>query len=149
MPRYMPQFLFDGCAVSVAMYYDPEDSVDISTPITLVLNQYQKDYEDDQYLEKDLAIAATGIYEFVVGYFSRPEFSEVTPERLISAFKQLRWLASNYEINGKKKRKKLFGGTLFNSDKEYFTGRAYTSVTNIEAFHNGTVEGIFPISDEI
>ena len=47
---------------------------------------------------------------------------------------------------GKKKRKKLLGGTWFTRSKSRNPNRAKDSLRNMIIYHSGTINGLFPIA---
>ena len=139
MARYMPQRVFDCCAIFVAKcYYD--DEVDESDIIAKLVGSYQNAYVDDRELLNDIDEAAKKVLELV-----RTAFPD---KSLYSVFEQLSFLSEKYELDGRKRRRKILGGTMFNKEKQYNTERVKECVKNVLVYHTGTMTGFFPLKDD-
>src|SRR5688572_19158230 len=76
MGRYMPQQLFDMCAVSAAKI-----SALSGEPIEFVAEQlantYQRDYQDEN-LSQDISAAASNVKTFVIKFLSKKHWQQLS-----------------------------------------------------------------------
>lgn len=137
MARYMTQVLFNTCSIVAAKcHYD--DEVEL---ISELVGSYQGAYMDDTELLNDIEDAAKKVLELV---------RKAVPDRdLHPVFIHLRVLAENYELDGRKRKRKILGGTFFNKERRYNRGRVKECVRDVLVYHTGSMTGFFPLYDWI
>lgn len=139
MARYMPQELFEMCAVSVARWHlESNKERSIEELSKLISSQYEGDYANDGF-EKQIADAAQDIIRTLDSQFST--------EEMPAALRQMQYCIKNFHPNGKRKRKRFFDGTWFRADKKSgATDRVERCVKDIFIYHVGAMTGIIPLA---
>lgn len=133
----MTQQYFDMAAVVVAQVAvftgKTEEQVfeEIMTS-TLVKRAY-----DDTLESAEVVKSAKRIREILKEFFPIEETSE--------NFTQLKFCVRNYKPDGRKRRKRLFGGTKFNYEKSPINNLAENCVTNMTCYVFNTYSGTIPI----
>ena len=136
MASYMPQHVFDVCVITaVKIHTMTGDSLD--HVCAQICKSYQRSYPDDANFEREMEETSGQVLEMM-----RSQFED---EQLPSAMTQIQFCITNYELNGKKKRKRLLGGTWFTRSKSRSPDRAKDCLRNVMVYHTGTVTGMFPI----
>jgi len=107
MGKYMPNDLFNLCAITVAKlsHVSEQPSAVFAQELW---NGYISDYPDDDVVE-DWIKASEAVQEILS--------ETVESENLPSVYTQLQFCFEKFNSDGTPKRKKLFGGTLFNKQK--------------------------------
>lgn len=133
MGRYMPQQLFDMCAVSAvkisALSGEPIESV-----AEQLANTYQPDYQDE-----DISAAASNVKTFVVKFLSK--------EALAASLTQFQFCIKHYTSDGKKRPLRL-GGTFFNKEKQQLPDKVATCLSDIAAYYFLVIGGAIRIAPE-
>lgn len=130
MNSYMPQDVFNVCAVTAALH----ESVSIEDFAKQISDVYRQRYIDDGFNE-DIITAAYNVVELMKTAFPG---KKVTP-----AILQIQYCIDNYHPNGKKKS--FLRGQLFNKQMTPLPNRVTQCRTDVMTFHFGTLAGTFPI----
>lgn len=137
MASYMPQDLFDMAMVTAVKIHmmtgDPLGQV-----CGQICRSYQNSFPDDADFEREIEETSGKLLEAM-----RSQFKD---EQLSSAMTQLQFCITNYELDGKKKRKRLLGGTWFTRSKSPNPSRAKDCLRNMMVYHTGTMTGMFPVA---
>lgn len=133
---YMPQQLFNMCAVTTAKI-----SVATEQPVEAIALQVTASYTDtykDVHLAEEVAEAASRIAALLKG--TMPDGS------LGGALTQMQFCIKNYSPDGKKLRGKILGGTWFNKEPKPIEDKVGVCFANVAAFHILTINGQVPIA---
>jgi hypothetical protein len=137
MGRYMPQQLFDMCAVSAAkisaLSGEPIESV-----AEQLANTYQRDYQDEN-LSQDISAAASNVKTLVVKFLSE--------EALAARLTQFQFCIKHYKSDGKKRPFRL-GGTFFNREKQQLPDKVATCLSDVAAYYFLVTGGAIRIAPE-
>ena len=137
MASYMPQDVFDMCVVSaVKIHMVSGDS--LGQVCSQICGYYKNSYPHDADFELEIKKTSGKLLEAM-----RSQFED---EQLPPAMTQLQYCITNYELNGKKKRKRLLSGTLFTKTKSRNPNRAKGCLQNMTVYHVGTMTGDFPVA---
>ena len=137
MAGYMPQHVFDVAVVTaVKLHMMTGDSLD--HVCAQICRSYQHSYPDDPDFAREIEETSGKLLEMM-----RSQFKD---EQLPSAMAQIQFCITNYELDGKKKRKRLLGGTWFTRSKSRNPLRAKDCLRNLIVYHTGTMTGMFPIA---
>lgn len=138
MSGYMPQYMFNLCAITAGRLAELSENT-----IEYYGNYFQKQYEndyDDLYLERDIPEAAKAIIAFVE--------KELPNASLPATLTQLQYSVSKYQPNGKKRKKKIFGGTFFNKIEHPPDDRIMECKKEIILYHTLLITGVLPLVPE-
>lgn len=134
MAYYMPQDVFD-MAVATSVKLHVGNGIPVPELLDQIGRPYAKAYPgDDFYGELSDAV------EKILKSFR----SKLEDEQLPSAMTQMQFCLKNFHADGRRKKKRLFGGTLFTRSKEPVPNRVDRCVLNLIKFHAGTEHGLFP-----
>lgn len=137
MASYMPQDLFDMAVVTAIKLHmltgDPLDQM-----CDQICRQYQNSFPDDASMGSEVEESSQQVLKMM-----RSQFKD---EQLSSAMTQLQFCITGYELDGKKKRKRLFGGTWFSRSKSRNPNRVKDCLRNMMVYHTGTMTGMFPVA---
>lgn len=136
MAKFIDQEVFNMCAVSAADISARSDK-SVGEVAAFIASQYEGTYQDVN-LAQDIKIAANKVTEFISGV--------LPPETLAGNLRQMQFCIKNYNLDGTKKRKKLFDGTLFNEVKKENTDKVQDCVVNIATYHMLVIGGSIPIA---
>jgi hypothetical protein len=135
MARYMPQDIFNGCAIFTAMAnYNEQLKKDVPT----IFSRYQNSYKDDKKMFDDVEEASSLVLQ-AVGMHYPEEGSQMVMLRQIFS------LNKYYELDGQKKKNNLLNGTFFNKERRYNGERAKVCAREIMVYIAGTQTGLFPV----
>jgi hypothetical protein len=101
---------------------------------------YKDSFPDDADFEREIQETSGKLLKAM-----RLQFKD---KLLASAMTQLQFCIVNYELDGKKKRKRLLGGTWFTRAKSPNSNRAKDCLRNVTVYHTGTMTGMFPIAPD-
>ena len=135
MASYMPQDVFNMCAVTAAQFNASEGTT-IEKFAKRISDEYRRDYIDDGF-EDDIVLAARNVVKFVESSFPGTKAA--------AAVRQLQYCIKKFHPSGKKKFF-LQGGTIFNKQKVPLPNRVNQCVTDVVVFHLGTLSGTFPLA---
>jgi hypothetical protein len=138
MSKYMTQEIFDMCAVTAAKVGSGTEK-SIEKAADLIAQNYTSTYADTN-LAQDIALAAHKAIKFMED--SLPQGS------MVANCTQLQFCIKEYNPDGKKKRKKLLGGTLFNYEKRPIPDKVKGCITNLLAYHLYILNGNIPMAPE-
>jgi len=109
MPRkYMPQDVFDMGAALIAKLHISTDE-DISILAGKLHENYRHSYIDDG-LQEDWAEAAQTLLTLARGRFSDASV-------LFGLFRHMMFFVREYNLDGSRKRRRIFGGTWFSGER--------------------------------
>ena len=139
MSRYMPQEVFDMCVVSAVKHHmmgrGPLDQV-----CAEICGDYKRSYQDDTRFEFEIKEATQKIMKWC---------RSLCPEEEIApTMTQFQYCLVYHEIDGQKKRKRLFNGTLFNKAKHHNPNRVKDCIRNIGIYYIGSVGSMFPTAPD-
>jgi hypothetical protein len=137
MTSYMPQHLFDMAVVTTVKIHTMTGEP-LSQNCSQICQRYQSSFPDDASIERDLDETSQHLLRMM-----RSQFKD---EQLPAAMTQLQFCITNYELNGRKKRKRLLGGTWFTRSKFPNPNRAKNCLQNIMVYYTGTMTGMFPLA---
>lgn len=135
MPSYIPQYMFNICAVTTAKIA-ASNGKPIREAANLLANNYKKSY-DDINLEDDILTAAINVTEFIK--------SSIPGNSIPGCMTQLQYTIVNFEPSGRKRRKRLFGGTWFNKEKSEIKDKVQQCKINIATYHILLIGGSLPL----
>ena len=136
MDGYMPQDVFNMCAVTAAQYSASEGTT-IEEFAKLISDKYRHHYIDDGY-EEDIVLAARNVVKFIESSFPGTKSA--------AAVRQLQYCIRKFHPSGKKK---FFPqGTILNQQKVPLPNRVSQCVTDVAVFHLGTLSGTFPLAPQ-
>ena len=72
--------------------------------------------------------------------------SHIGDEQLPSSMTQFQYCITTYELDGRNKRKRLFGGTWFTKSKSRNPNREQDCVRNMMIYYTGTMTDRFPVA---
>lgn len=136
MAKFIPQYIFNMCAVTAAKTAASSDRT-IGEAARLLSNNYERSYADRE-LHEDIELAGKEVAEFIK--------SVLPVESFVSNMIQLQYTIVNYEPSGKKRRKKMFGGTWFNKEKSQIPNKVEVCKANIATYHLLLVGGSLPLA---
>lgn len=132
--KYMPQDVFDGCALTVAMAgFSGVNMVDIAKQLS---EDYQKSYDDNDLTEQILEAAGL-LTEAVPRFFE----TEKSAAQLAGACKTLSGAIMKFNVDGTKRRKGLLGGTMFNRAKAEIEDKPKKCLSNVIAYNVAILSG--------
>ena len=136
MASYMPQQLFNMCAVAAAkfslLHGEPIEPVS-----EYVAQQYSHMHRDEHLLE-DIATAAKAILQYL---------RSAGPEHLLlEHLRQMEFCIKHYEPDGRKRPTKLFGGSWFNKEQAPLQDKAKHCVAHILAYNLRVIGGSIPVA---
>jgi hypothetical protein len=135
MPQYITQQLFNMCAVSVVKISSASGQ-SLAEVASQLAETYGGSYGDED-LAGEIALAADQI-----GVFIR----RVLPSSsLVGNLTQLQFCIKHYQPNGKKWPSRLFGGTLFNKEREPRHDKVRQCAANIATYHLLVINGVIPL----
>lgn len=134
MASYMPQRVFNMCAVTAVQYNASEDTT-IEEFAKRIADSYRPYYLDDGY-EEDIVLAARNVAKFIESSFRDTKAS--------AAVRQLQYCIKKFHPNGKKRF--FLQGTIFTQQKTPLPNRVSQCVNDVVVFHLGTLSGKFPIA---
>jgi hypothetical protein len=133
--KYMPQDVFDGCALTVAMA--GFSGVDMANIASQLANDYQKLYNDAGLTEQILE-ASNLLLEAVPHFFE----TEQTDRQLAASCKVLSSAIQKFNVDGSKRRKGLLGGTIFNKEKSEIEDKPQKCLSNVIAYNIAIFSGV-------
>jgi len=137
MVSHMPQHLFDMAVVTaVKMHMITGDC--LGQICGRIFQHYQSSFPDDADLQREIEETSGELLDAM-----RLQFKD---EQLSSTMPQLQYCITNYELDGRKKRKRLLGGTWFTRSKSRNPNRAKNCMRNMMVYHTGTMTGMFPVA---
>lgn len=136
MAGYMTQEIFNMCAVSTAKL-SAASSKTLEEMATLIGNNYKNTYQD-KHLVSDIEFAAKKVIEFMLGV--------LPAETLVGNLTQMQFCIKNYNLDGTKKRMKIFGGTFFAQEKQENTDKVQSCLVNIATYHFLVIRDTIPIA---
>lgn len=136
MANYMPQYLFNICAVTAAKIAVSSDKT-LEEAAQILSDNYKNSY-DDQNLERDISKAAHEVIDFMD--------SALPGSSMTANMTQLQFTIVNFEPDGKKRAKKIFGGTWFNKQKDQIHNKVEQCKVNIATYHLLLVGGSLPLA---
>ena len=136
MGGYMPQRVFEVGAASIAKVHLLK-GISIAESAAALWAQYSTSYIDDG-VEEDLKSAA------VEAIKTLEEMEEPSPIKLLHHFQ---YFTINYDEEGKPRKKKLFGGTLFSRDPQN-KNRKQDFLQRLAAYYAGVRASIMPLAPE-
>ena len=136
MAKFMSQELFDMSAVTAAQIAAVTDH-SIQSAARLIGRQYNSSL-DDINLNIEIADAAGQISSFLK--------NRISTGNIAPACSQLQFSIKSFNLDGTKKRKKIFGGLFFNSEKKQIGNKVENCVKNIISYHSLVVVGALPLA---
>jgi hypothetical protein len=137
MASYMPQDVFDMSIVTIVrLHVSAGNSLD--DLCTMIWQGYERSYRDDVNCKHEMRITSGKLLEMMQTQFKK--------ELIPSVMLQLQFCIVNYEPDGKRRRKKLLGGTFFNRMKSPNPNRSEDCLANMCIYHLGTTSGKFPLA---
>lgn len=127
MSNYMPQYMFNICAVTAAKIANSSDQ-SIEKVSQGLADNYAKSYSDIN-LGKDIATAARDAIDYIQ--------SPIPNSSIPAIMTQLQFSILNYEPDGAVRKKKLLGGTWFNKEKFQIPNKAEKCKLDIIIYHGG------------
>ena len=132
--RYMPQRVFSVGAASIAKMHLLTGK-SIEEVAAMVFASYKDSYIDDG-TEGDWVASAREALKFL-------EENEVpTPAELLNHFQ---YFVENYEPDGSPRKKRIFGGTMFNKAEQNIQ-RKENFLKLLESYYIGARSGIVPLA---
>ena len=135
MTSYMPQDVFNMCAVTAAQNNASEGTT-IEQFAKRVSDEYRRYYIDDGF-EEDIVLAARNVVKFIESSFPGTKAA--------TAVRQLQYCIRKFQPSGKKKFF-LQVGTIFDRQKVPLPNRVSQCVADVVVFHLGTLSGAFPLA---
>ncbi len=135
MASYMPQRVFNMCAVTAVQYSITSEGVTVEEFARQVSDKYRRNYIDDGY-EKDIVLAALKLTSFIESSFPG--------RKAATAVRQLQYCVNKFHPNGK--RRFFSGGTIFNRQRSPLPNRVSQVLKDIVVFHTGSLSGSFPLA---
>jgi len=111
----------------------------IEEATVIIISHYEDTYRDAN-LVQDLETAANKVKEFMLG--------ALPPETLTGNLAQMQFCIKNYNLDGTKKRKKIFEGTFFNKEKKEISNKVENCLANIATYHLLVIGGSIPIASQ-
>ena len=134
MPRYMPQTVFDSLVIhAVKMHVLLEE--DLLKACRDICGHYKNSYYDDTGVGIEIEETSRKLLDW------GKSFGDDYLKFLVF---QLQYCSLTFTPEGKKRRKRLFGGTLFNKDKFRNPDRSKHCLRNMMIYFMGTTSGRFP-----
>jgi hypothetical protein len=134
MASYMPQHVFNMCAVTAVLYNASEDTT-IEEFAKRISDSYRRHYIDDGY-EEDIVLAARNVAKFIESSFPGTKAA--------TSVSQLQYCIKKFHPSGKKRF--FLQGTIFTRQKTPLPSRVKQCVTDVVVFHLGTLSGKFPLA---
>ncbi|MBY0247199.1 MAG: hypothetical protein K2Q17_05980 [Nitrospiraceae bacterium] len=134
MASYMPQHVFNMCAVTAVQFIDSEGTT-IEEFAKRISDSYRRHYIDDGY-EEDIVLAARNIEKFIESSF--PDTKATV------AVRQLQYCIKKFHPNGKKRF--FLQGIIFTQQNSPLSNRVKQCINDVVVFHLGTLSGKFPIA---
>lgn len=133
MAKFIDQELFDMCALTVLKYSNDEFFHEAAR---ITASSYDGDYQDVDPAE--LIIAAEKL---------REAFGILLPHSDPSAAAtQLQYCVKKFNLDGSKKRTKLFGGTWFSGEREPIMNKVDRCLHNMTTYHTLVMAGVIPLA---
>jgi hypothetical protein len=139
MSGYMPQRVFNAGALAIAILH-LMNGMEIEKLVAKLAEGYRRSFKDDKVFEEELIQATIELINVFSNQFPR--------EQLSSAFHQLQFCAVNYDRQGKKIRKKIFGGTIFTKVKKPNPTRIQDCVRDMIIYHTFSMNGHVPLAPD-
>ncbi|MEK7760050.1 MAG: hypothetical protein AAB433_00575 [Nitrospirota bacterium] len=134
MANYMPQNVFNMCAVTAAQFLQSENTT-IDEFANQISKEYRRHYIDDGF-EEDILVAAHKVAHFLGSYFKDNQVG--------AGIRQLQYCLRKYHPSGK--RKFFSRGTIFDRQRVPLPNRVIQCLTDVAVFHLGTLSGKFPLA---
>lgn len=132
--KYMPQDVFDCCALTVAMAgFSGVNTAEIAGQLS---EGYRKSYGDTA-LAEQIIEAADLLMKTVPSFFE----TEKTDAQLAGACKTLSSAITKFNVDGSKRRRGLLGGTLFNKEKVEIESKPTKCLPNVIAYNIAILSG--------
>ncbi|MCY1302270.1 hypothetical protein D9M70_519200 [compost metagenome] len=138
MPSYIPQYMFNICAVTAAKIA-ASSGKPVREAANMLATNYKESY-DDMNLEDDILAAAINVTEFIK--------SSLPGSSIPGCMTQLQYTIINFEPDGKKRRKKIFGGTWFNKERDEIKDKVQRCKVNIAIYHMLLISGTLPLAPD-
>ena len=139
MASYMPQDVFDSCVVgAVKLHMMGRGRLD--QVCAELCGHYKRSFPGDLSFEAEIKKASQKILEWCRSLC--PE-DEIAP-----TMTQFQYCLVYYELDGQKKRKRLFNGTLFNKARHHNPNRVKDCIRNIGVYYIGSVANMFPTAPD-
>lgn len=138
MASFMPQYIFNICAVTAAKIAASSETT-IKEAAKMLSDNYKKSY-DDLHLERDIEIAA----ELTIAFME----SALPGNSIPANINQLQYTIVNFEPNGEKRNKGIFSGTWFNKEKRQIENKVQQCKLQISTYHLLLVAGSLPLAPQ-
>ncbi len=135
MASYITQELFNMCAVTAAKI-STASGQSIEFVAEYLANKYSE-YQD-QDLSGDIATASVKVIDFMQ--------NALPPETLVGNLTQMQFCIKHYNLDGRKKARKLFRGTFFNKEKRELEDKVDQCVANVATYHFLVINGSIPVA---
>lgn len=135
MAKYINQDIFDMCAVMALKISYRNDKPISETSIT-VADAYKNTYADVDLIE-NIETAAKNIKQFIE--------DNLPSGSMVDNCTQLQFCIHTYNPDGTKKKKKIFGGTMFTSEKHPIPDKVEKCSRNLLLYHMHIMNGVIPI----
>ena len=136
MASYMPQHVFNMCAVT-AEQYNASEGTTIEEFAKRISDSYRRYYIDDGY-EEDIVLATRNAAKFIESSFR--------DTKAAAAVRQLQYCIKKFHPSGKKRF--FLQGTIFTQQKAPLPNRVSQCVIDVAVFHSGTLSGKFPLAPQ-
>jgi hypothetical protein len=135
---YIPQELFNGYAILIAMcHLDDELTMD-QDDLAAMFHRYQKYYNKDKKLFDDLELASDRVLKSIRSNYPNPAIHKYI-------LRQIFFLSVEYQLNGTVRDIKLFSGKFQRELSEYSKGRVNLAERDVQVYIKGTQERLFPV----
>ena len=132
--KYMPQDVFDGCALVVAMaHFAGADAQEIVGDLE---RQYSQSYADEN-MGSDIKEAA----DRIVVELPKLMQGDYTHQQLAGACKTLSTAIQKFNVDGAKRKRGFLGGTLFNYEKQEIREKPSRCMATIASYHVALASG--------
>lgn len=138
MASFMPQYIFNMCAVTTAKIASSSEKT-TKEAAKILSDNYKKSY-DDVNLEDDIALAADQTIAFME--------SALPGSSSPANMNQLQYTIINFEPDGKKRKKGIFGGTWFNKEKRQIENKVQQCKLHVSTYHLLLVGGSLPLAPQ-
>lgn len=137
MSSYMPQDVFDMCVVTAIKFHLLTEDT-LTNCCSELYKGYRDSFLNDVEAEKDMKKSAKSVLKLIK--------TQVEDGQIVEVMTQLQFCIKKFNIDGSKKRRKLFGGTWFTRSKTQIPDRSKACMRNVVVYHQGTISGVFPIA---
>lgn len=132
--KYMPQDVFDCCALSVAMAgFSGINMADIAVKLS---EDYGKSYGDNSLAEQFIEAAGV-LMEVIPQFFAMAK----TDAQLAGACKTLSSAIIKFNIDGSKRRRGFLGGAVFNKEAVEIENKMAKCLSNVAAYNLAILGG--------